>query len=90
MERRNRSLKALKELKTINYLDEKEKAEHLKKWCEEYLIEQSIEDFDLELSDLEQLSELFFRNIIFLKDYKEQIRKELIENKKLKKFMLNS
>ena len=56
MERRNRSLKALKELKTINYLDEKEKAEHLKKWCEEYLIEQSIEDFDLELSDLEQLS----------------------------------
>lgn len=90
MERRNRSLKALKELKTINYLDEKEKAEHLKKWCEEYLIEQSIEDFDLELSDLEQLSELFFRNIHFLKDYKEQIRKELIENKKLKKFILNS
>lgn len=90
MERRNRSLKALKELNYINYLDEKEKAAHLKKWCEEYLIGQSIKDFDLELADFEQLAELFFRNIHFLKDYKEQIRLELIENKKLKKFMLNS
>jgi len=90
MERRNRSLKALKELNYINYLDEKEKATHLKKWSEEYLIGQSIEDFDLELADLEQLAELFFKNIHFLKDYKEQIRLELIENKKLKKFMLNS
>ncbi|PHR69196.1 MAG: hypothetical protein COA66_15370 [Arcobacter sp.] len=90
MERRNRSLKALKELKTINYLDKNEKAVHLKEWCEEYLINQSISDFDLELADLKQLSELFFVNIHFLKDFKEQIRKELIDNKKLKKFMLNS
>jgi len=90
MERRNRSLIALEELKYINFLDDVQRAPELQKWCENYLTEQEITDFDLELEDLKRLNELFYSNISFLKEYKENIRLELLDNKKLKKFIKNS
>ena len=44
-------------------------------------------NFDLELTDLEQLSELFYSNISFLKEHKENTRKEILKNRDLKKFL---
>ena len=65
MERRNRSLKALNELIYIDSLDSFEKGNALVNWYNDYLSENSIEEFDLELKDLKTLEELFFRNINF-------------------------
>lgn len=87
MERRNRSLKALNELIYIDSLESFEKADGLIRWHNDYLSEESISDFDLELSDLKRLEELFFRNINFLKNHKESSRKELLNMQKLKKFL---
>ena len=66
MERRNRSIKALDELKFISYLEEDEKAQRLILWANKYLEKGNINDFDLELKDLESLSELFYSNLEFL------------------------
>ena len=49
MERRDRSLKALSELNYIDSLDSFEKADSLVNWFNEYLKDESIEAFDLEL-----------------------------------------
>ena len=65
MERRNRSLKALNELIYIDSLDSFEKGDALVNWYNDYLSENLIEEFDLELKDLKTLEELFFRNINF-------------------------
>ena len=87
MERRNRSIEALKKLIYIDSLDAVPKADALTKWQNEYLIKSKLEDFDLELSELNQLKELFFKNIVFLKKHKEDTRLELIKINKMKKFL---
>ncbi len=86
MERRDRSLKALKELIYIDSLDEHQKAPSLKRWTERYLAEDIKDSFDLELSDLQNLSELFYKNIRFLKEYRYELKKEIDEGKNIKKF----
>ena len=87
MERRDRSLKALKELTYIDSLDSYEKADALLRWYDDYFSNTSIEDFDLELEDLKKLEELFFKNINFLKNHKEETRLELIKMQKMKRFL---
>jgi hypothetical protein len=87
MERRNRSLKALNELNYIDSLDSFAKADALVKWYTEYLTNDAIEDFDLELSDFKQLKELFFKNIKFLKKHAEETRLELVQIQKMKRFL---
>lgn len=89
MERRNRSLKALSELVYIDSLDSYDRATALIQWHEDYLKDSTIEDFDLELDDLKQMEELFFKSIDFLKEHKEVSRKELINMQKMKKFLNN-
>lgn len=89
MERRDRSLKALSELIYIDSLESFEKADALVKWHKNYLTDDSIENFDLELVDLKKLEELFFKNINFLKKHKEETRQELIKIQKMKKFLKN-
>jgi hypothetical protein len=87
MERRNWSLKALKELIYIDSLDSSLKADSLVRWHKKYLEENNIQDFDLELEDFKYLKELFFKNINFLKNHKEESRLELIKMKKMKRFL---
>ena len=87
MERRNRSLKALNELIYIDSLDSFAKADALVKWNMDYLIDNTMEDFDLELSKLKQLEEHFFKNINFLKNHTEDTRLELIRIQKMKRFL---
>lgn len=89
MERRDRSLKALKELIYIDSLDSFEKADAIVRWFDDYLKDDSIENFDLELDDLKRLEELFFKSINFLKNHKEETRQELIKMQKMKRFLKN-
>ncbi len=87
MERRNWSLKALNELVYIDSLDSFTKADALVKWYDNYLANDLISDFDLELGDLKKLQELFFKNINFLKAHKEETRLELVKMQKVKRFL---
>lgn len=87
MERRDWSLRALNELVRADSLDSFERADALVRWYEEYLGENNIEDFDLELHDLKRLEELFFKSINFLKEHKKTTKDELIKTQKLKKFL---
>lgn len=87
MERRNRSLKALNELVYIDSLDSFAKADALVNWYDNYLLEDSIENFQLELEELKKLEELFFKNINFLKKQKEEARIELLNTQKMKRFL---
>ena len=87
MERRNRSIKALEELIYIDSLDSYERADALVRWHKKHLTDQQITDFDLVKSDLEKLLELFYKNINFLKEHKENTRKEMVENKKMQRFL---
>jgi hypothetical protein len=88
MERRNRSIKALKSLQYIDSLDSEQRASSLQKWVENYLVDSQIEDFDLELRDLETLSELFFKNIAFLKKHREEMKTQIDEHKKIREFLV--
>jgi len=90
MERRNRSLEALKKLIYINSLDPSDRAKALIVWVESYLPNDGIFDFDLELDDLKQLAELFYANISFLKKHKEDTRNELLRTQKMRKFIDHS
>ena len=87
MERRNRSIKALRELIYIDSLDSEDRASGLVRWKDKYLENSSLEDFDLELEELKQLSELFFKNINFLKEHKENTRIEILKVQKMRKFL---
>ena len=87
MERRDRSLKALEELRYINSLDPSDRARSLIKWVEKYLPNEAIFNFELELDDLEILAELFYSNISFLKEHKENTRQEILKNRDLEKFL---
>ena len=87
MERRDWSIKLLKELIYIDSLDSYEKANNLVSWYTEYFSKSSINDLDLELSDLKILEELFYRNINFLKEQQKQAFEELKNIKKMKSFL---
>lgn len=87
MERRDWSLEALNELIYVDSLESYEKADALVRWHEKYLSENTIQDFDLEFSDLKKLEELFFKNLSFLKTHKETTQKELVKMQKLRKFL---
>ena len=87
MERRNRSLKALNELVYIDSLESFTKADALVVWYDDYLKDDTIENFQLELSELKELEELFFKNINFLKNQKEETKDELAKIQKMKRFL---
>lgn len=87
MERRNRSVRALKELIFIDSQEAPQRAEGLSRWTKEYLTDNTIEDFDLELTQLKQLEELFYKNISFLKNYKNEIKEQLDSHRKIKEFL---
>jgi len=89
MERRDRSLKALNELTYVDSLEPLDKADALARWYENYLVNDTIENLDLELEDLKRLQELFFKNINFLKAHKEETRLELVKMQKMKRFLKN-
>ncbi|HJE02281.1 hypothetical protein AAX26_00280 [Aliarcobacter thereius] len=89
MERRDRSLKVLKELRYIDSLDSYEKADSLVSWYEEYFTNNKVEDLDLEESELLAFEELFFTNLNFLKEQKEIARIDLQNLKKVKNFLKN-
>lgn len=89
MERRDRSLKALKELIYIDSLDNNERAEGIKNWALKYLNTTDVTDFDLERDDLIKLSELFYKNTTFLISHRESILEELKDLTKMKKFLKN-
>ncbi|MEA3498698.1 MAG: hypothetical protein U9R16_06550 [Campylobacterota bacterium] len=87
MERRNRSLEALKRLRYIDSLESTLRADSLVDWMEQYFCESSIEEFDLEIKDLKQLSELFYKNISFLKQHRIDIKAQLDSHHKIKEFL---
>jgi hypothetical protein len=88
MERRNRSLEALNKLTHIDSLDNPyDKGYSLQLWTAEYLDDNFLENLDLEIKDLKLFSELFYKNINFLKEHKIEIAKELNRNKNIKKFL---
>lgn len=87
MERRNRSLKALEELTYVDSLDDSQKAASLQRWSEKYLTLDMNDSFDLEMVDLRKLSELFYKNINFLKDYRKDLKKEIDKGRDIKKFL---
>lgn len=87
MERGNWSIEALEELVYIDSLDSTERAAGLVRWNQKYLTENKITDFELELNDMKRLYELFYKSINFLKEHKENTRKDMIENRKLRKFL---
>lgn len=89
MERRDRSIKAFEELIRIDSLDSYEKADALVSWYEEYIGQNSVEDFDLKLEELKQMEELFFKSINFLKNQKIQAKDDLNETRKMRKFLNN-
>ena len=89
MERRDWSLEALSELTRIDSLDSFQKADALVKWFQNYLGENQITDFDLEHQDLIKLSELFYKNINFLKNQKNIALDEIKRINKTKEFLKN-
>ena len=87
MERRDWSIKLLKELIYIDSLESYEKANNLVSWYTEYFSKSSINDLDLEVNDLKVLEELFYRNINFLKEQQKEAGEELKNIKKMKSFL---
>jgi len=87
MERRNRSIEALQELRYIDSLDPEQRAESLRNRVEVNLSQMSIEDFDLELTDLNNLSELFYKNISFLKQHRKDMKHQIDNHKKIREFL---
>lgn len=87
MERRDWSIKLLKELIYIDSLESYEKANNLVSWYSEYFSKSNINELDLEVNDLKVLEELFYRNINFLKEQQKQAGEELKNIKKMKSFL---
>jgi len=90
MERRNRSLEALSQLKFIDTLDEEERASGLQRWVQKYLLADNKLDFDLEFKDLQILLELYYKNINFMKTFNSNIQQQMTENQKMRAFLQNS
>ena len=89
MERRDRSLKALNELIYIDSLDASSRALGIVRWVEKYLQGEGIDGFDLELNELYVMSELFHKNISFLKMHLKDTKKEWLNTKKMRQFFTN-
>ncbi|RXJ56379.1 hypothetical protein [Candidatus Marinarcus aquaticus] len=90
MERRDWSLKALKELQFLDSLDDQERADGLVRWGTKYISnEDESLDFDLEIQDLERLSELYYKNLQFLKNYKNKMQDQMRKNRKMQTFLKN-
>jgi len=87
MERRNRSLKALSEMRYLDSLESDQRAESLSKWVIKYLTEGKIEDFDLPMDDLNALSELFYRNYSFLQQHRKDMKHQIDNHKKIREFL---
>jgi hypothetical protein len=88
MERRNRSLEALNRLQYIDSLDDELRGESLKHWVQKYLTDEDIiSQLDLSQNELEIFSELFYKNINFLKQKRDSIQKELKQNQNIQKFL---
>lgn len=90
MERRNRSVEALNQLKFIDTLDEEDRMSGLQRWVQTYLSAENKFEFDLEFKDLQVLLELYYKNINFMKEYNSNIQQQMAENKKLKAFVENA
>lgn len=87
MERRNWSLKVLNELQYIYTLDDEQRVKSLEKWVQTYLQESDfLEKLQLSVYELDNFSELFYKNIQFLKEQKNLLQDKLQENDKIKKF----
>jgi len=89
MERRDWSLEALEEFQYLDSLDDEQKAPALAKWVSKYLSDKDISKIDLPKDKLLQLEELFFKNINFLKSFRDKQREELSKLRDLKKFLQN-
>jgi len=87
MERRNWSLKALQELQYIDSLDNELKASRLESWAKNYIPNSSVENFDLPTKELKTLSELFYKNITFLKEFNNKTQEFLENSSKIKQFI---
>jgi len=87
MERRDWSLKALADLRYIDNLEDELRAESLKEWVDSYLSKHKIEDFDLSPQDLNSLSELFYKNISFLKNHRKEMKEQIDNHKKIREFL---
>ena len=87
MERRNRSLEALKRLQYIDTLDIQQRAHLLVGWVDQYIDDVSINNIDLTINDMKHLSELFYKNINFLKQHQKDIKFQLDSHHKIKKFL---
>ena len=87
MERRDRSLKALSELRSIDGLDDDNRAVQLDKWVKNYLTQGDIKDFDLNLKSLHVLSELFYKNIQFMKKYRANMKLQIDNHRKIREFL---
>lgn len=87
MERRNWSLEVYNKLKYIDSLEQYDKAYALQVWASTYLEDDFLNKIDLEIKDLEFFSELFYKNINFLKKHKDEVFKELNKNKDIQKFL---
>ena len=86
MERRNRSIEALNRLQEIDSMELATRAESLLYWSNEYLKDQNIEDFTLNTHEMKRLSELFYKNINFIKQYRIEIKSQLDSQNKIIKF----
>ena len=87
MERRNWSLELYDKLKYIDSLDDYDKAHSLQLWNDQYMSDDFLDNLDLNKDDLKNLSELFYKNIKFLKEHKDKVYTELNKNLKIKKFL---
>ena len=86
MERRNWSLEAFNNLNYIDSLDPYDRGYSLQLWVSKYMTEDFLEKLDLNTNELKLFSELFYKNIAFLKEHKVNISAELNKNKNIKKF----
>jgi len=87
MERRNWSLEVYSKLQYIDSLEEYDKAYSLQLWASKYMSDDFLDKLDLNNNDLKNLSELFYKNIHFLKNHKDKVNLELNQNKNIKKFL---
>lgn len=87
MERRNWSLKILKELNYIDSLDSYNKADAIVEWYENNFENNLVTDIDLSNGDLKKFGELYYKNLNFLKKQKDEARLKLAQMRKMKKFL---
>lgn len=87
MERRNRSIEAFSSLKYIDSLEDDIRAKSLQDWVERYLSDIKIEEFKLDLDEMKVLSELFYKNINFLKEHRVNMKYEIDSHKKIREFL---